>query len=86
MTKGFVQKIVNALKSTSDEYVDDKINTKLNPDEKILARKIRDGINELRTLYQGKPMEIISDVGFQTKLLQIQTDISKQGFQIVASK
>ena len=50
MSKGLVQKIINALKTTSDEYVESKVKEKLNPTEKILARKILDGINELRVV------------------------------------
>ena len=33
----FLQKVINALKSTSDEFVNDKVETKLSPNEKILG-------------------------------------------------
>ena len=33
----FLQKVINALKFSSDEYVNEKIETKLSPNEKILG-------------------------------------------------
>lgn len=42
MTKGsFLQKVINALKQTSDEFINDKIRNKLNQNEQILARDPR---------------------------------------------
>ena len=39
MTKtSFLQKVINALKQTSDEFIENKISTKLNQDEQVLAR------------------------------------------------
>ena len=81
MSKGFIQKVVNAMKQTSDEFVRDKINTKLSPEERILATKIMEGIDNLKTAYQGKPMETLLDIDFKSKLHQIQSDISKLDFQ-----
>ena len=81
MTKGFIQKVVNAMKQTSDEFVRDKINTKLSPEERILATKIMEGIESLKIAYQGKPMETLLDIEFKSKLHQIQSDISKLDFQ-----
>ena len=80
--KAFIQKVINALKSCSDEYVADKIDTKLGPTEKPLANGISKLIDELKTEFGGKPIELVTTTAFKTKIVAIQSEVIKLDFQI----
>lgn len=79
--KAFAQKVVNALRFCSDEYVADKIETKLGPTEKPLANGISKQIDELRADFGGKPIELVTTTAFKVKIVAIQSEIIKLDFQ-----
>ena len=73
--KAFIQKVINALKSCSDEYVADKIDTKLGPTEKPLANGISKLIDELKTEFGGKPIELVTTTALtKPKILYVRCD------------
>ena len=83
MTKAFAQKVINALRMCSDEYVADKIEKKLSPAEKLLANGISKLIDELKTEFTGKPIDVVTTSAFKTKIVAIQSEVIKPDFQIV---